>query len=128
MVGLPYFNFAAFDAAAALGRSLGWTVVSPAELYRVNGFDETQFPDGVTDFTPDAYRDLINRDVAVLTGTLKAEEADCIAALPGWDASLLALSCMAVALRAGLGMLDATTFNPLREANVFKAVVNRVNS
>jgi len=40
----PMFNFPAFDRAAELGRSLGYTVITPAEISRANGYDPTKLP------------------------------------------------------------------------------------
>lgn len=39
------FNFPEFDRVAALGRSLGYEIISPAELSRKNGFDPATFPE-----------------------------------------------------------------------------------
>ena len=41
MTGIPEFNFPAFDYAAKLLRSDGWSIISPAEMDRHDGFDET---------------------------------------------------------------------------------------
>lgn len=41
MTGLEYRNFPEFDRAAAHWRAMGWLVLSPAEMSRSRGFDET---------------------------------------------------------------------------------------
>lgn len=50
MTKRPEFNFPAFDAAAAKLRAEGWTVISPAEHDRENGFDPTG-TDGTEDIS-----------------------------------------------------------------------------
>lgn len=76
MRGFEYFNFPAFDDAAARLRVAGYTVISPAEMDRADGFDERtlELPDG---FVATAMR----RDVEALL------KVDAIALLPGWERS-----------------------------------------
>lgn len=121
MLGIPQLNFPAFDTAKALGLSLGWTIISPADLYRAAGFDGASYPDGNADFTMDALRQTVSIDTQQLLG-LKAEAGDALAILPGWDTSIIALSCVAVAQRLMLPILDATTFNGLKESTVFRQI------
>lgn len=45
MRGIKWFNFPAFDAARDKLESFGWKVSSPADLDRLNGFDEKAFAD-----------------------------------------------------------------------------------
>lgn len=105
MRGVLHFNFPAFDAARDLGRSLGFDVVSPADIDRDNGVDEYAPPsDG---FTNADLRVFVKRDVdAILT-------CDAIAMLPGWKQSKGARAEHAVAEWLGLTILDALTFEPL---------------
>lgn len=65
MTGLPEFNFPAFHEAAAAWRSVGWTVLNPAELF-----------DGATDRP---YKEYAEHDVKLI------RSCDAIAMLPGWD-------------------------------------------
>lgn len=44
MRGLPFFNFEWFDAMRDKFTSLGWDVVSPADLDRAHGFDAMKLP------------------------------------------------------------------------------------
>jgi hypothetical protein len=110
MRGYPQFNFPAFDKAAALGRSLGWEVISPAEMDRASGFQETVMP---ASFEPAAIREFIRRDVNVLVNILRAEDGDAIALLPGWQKSTGARSELALAVWGKLMVVDALTFIPL---------------
>lgn len=110
MRGIPLFNFPAFDEAAARGRALGYFVISPAEMDREKGFDETRG-------TLDGFdiRDAISRDVAAIL------DCTAIALLPGWRNSIGATTELAVAKWAGLEVLDATTFLPFDETAVQEA-------
>lgn len=45
MRGVRFFNFPAFDEARDRLRQEGWSVISPADLDREMGFDETQHPE-----------------------------------------------------------------------------------
>lgn len=110
MRGYPQFNFPAFDKAAALGRSLGWEVISPAEMDRQAGINEKE--NDTPHFTPELIRVFIRRDVDVLVNQLKAEDGDAIALLPGWTQSTGAKGELALALWAKLRVLDAETFLP----------------
>lgn len=85
MRGIKYFNFPAFDAARESLRAQGWYVISPADLDRKTGFDETDFPDdydwidlGKINFN---LHDAIDRDV----GAIKS--CDAIYMLTGWENS-----------------------------------------
>ena len=77
MRGHDHFNFPAFDAAARhIAAALGWTVPSPADRDRDNGFDETA---GTLDgFDLDA---AMAHDLTWIIG------ADGIVLLPGWRES-----------------------------------------
>lgn len=114
MRGYPQFNFPAFDRAAALGRSLGWDVISPAEMDREHGIDENTAPSvDVNGGEPAWVRVFILRDVNILINTLKAEAGDAIAVLPGWEKSVGAVGEVALGLWAKLLFYDAETFYPL---------------
>lgn len=111
MRGYPQFNFPAFDRASALGRSLGWTVISPAEMDRDAGIDEKENDSPV--FPEETIRVFMRRDAKVFTDVLKAERGDAIALLPNWLKSTGARAEVALAIWAKLLILDATTFLPL---------------
>jgi hypothetical protein len=111
MRGHPEFNFPAFDAAALLGRQLGFRVISPAEMDREAGINEKK---KIT-VTPSMCRTFAARDLhAILC-------CDAIALLPGWRKSVGATAEMAAAKWIGLEVLDATTFEPLHETAVQEA-------
>jgi hypothetical protein len=85
MSGLPDLNFPAFNAAAAKLRSLGYTVVNPAELN----------PDNTT-----AWDACMRADIKAL--------CDCttLALLPGWERSQGAHLEMHIAHRIGIEVLQ----------------------
>lgn len=76
MRGYDQFNFPAFDAAAARLRASGWTVLSPADRDREQGFDETRN-------TLDGF----NLEAAMLDDLQFILNADGIVLLPGWENS-----------------------------------------
>lgn len=109
---IPQFNFPAFAEAAARGRSLGWTVISPHEQDLEHGFDPTLL--NVKDaFTHEEMRQFARRDANVLLNVLRAEEGDAIALLPGWEKSTGAKAELAIAQWVKLRVLDAQTFEPV---------------
>lgn len=104
MGGLPLWGFPAFDAAATLGRSLGFDIVSPAEHDRACGFDETKSMEENAGFDLRA---------AKIWDLQQLQRVDAIAMIPGWETSPGATTELAVARWLGLEVLDATTFKPL---------------
>jgi hypothetical protein len=98
----PAYNFPAFDAARDIGELKGFRVISPADLDRELGFDETR-----DTFGPDQLKSAVRRDAEALT------ICDAIAMLPGWEKSLGAQAELAIARWLGLEVLDATTFEPI---------------
>lgn len=121
MRGIPEFNFPAFDAAAALGRALGYEVISPAELDRESGFSEKGHDGQVNDrghseaITIDFMRRAAHRDFFAIIGTPEKPGVDAVALLPGWEKSRGAKAEKAMAEWIGLDVLDARTFTPLGE-------------
>lgn len=111
MRGHPNLNFPMFDSAAARGRELGWFVFNPAELDREVGMKLDHFRAG-HQFTSPEVRAIVMRDCAALL-TLKAEDGDAIAMLPGWASSKGARAEKALAEWLGLRVLDAIRFEPL---------------
>lgn len=92
MRGRLHYNFPEFDKVAYLLRDAGHHVISPAELDRDIGFDETS-PDPLPfGFVEEALR----RDVAALL------EVDAIALMDGWQDSSGACFEFEVARRLGL--------------------------
>ena len=78
MRGYRMWNFPAFDEASALIRSLGYEVVSPAEMDRMLWFDET---DPETTFSEKNWMMAMRRDYAAIVC------CDALALLPGWERS-----------------------------------------
>jgi hypothetical protein len=104
MTGIDKWNFPAFDAAAEWLRGCGYTVVSPAEIDRKNGFTE----------------DAVVADQRFLRGALARDltavcECDGVAVLAGWQSSLGACIEIALAVRLGLRVLDADSLEDLTE-------------
>ena len=102
MTGLPEWNFPAFDKAAAHGRSLGFDVVSPADLDRDAGLEL----DHDADINGDTLRAVVRRDLDAILS------ADAIALLPGWENPKGANAELGVAHWLNLRVLDATTWEP----------------
>lgn len=90
---LPYFNFPAFDKAAAELRAAGYEVFSPAEHDRdVYGDDfELKYPTGESGPEFDL-RGALATDTRYI-----CEQADGVALLPGWSGSSGATAEMALA-------------------------------
>jgi hypothetical protein len=115
MRGYPEFNFPAFDAARDLAKSRGWYPISPADMDREAGLNEKE----CDTVTPSRMRAFVKRDVEAIQ-SLKAEEGDAIALLPGWELSRGALAEFALARWLGLKMLDAWTMEPFVEDELWK--------
>jgi len=113
MRGYDKFNFPAFDAARDRFIQEGWSVISPADLDRKNDVHE----DTVVDQNPESYRTFAERDSKALL-SLKAEQGDAIAMLPGWERSTGAFAELAFARWLGLKVLDAETMKPLTYARM----------
>lgn len=107
MRGYVNYNFDAFHSAAKLGRSLGWRVISPAEMDLEDKVGEYERPHG-GELSQDIMRELTLKDVTQI-----AEKCDAIALLPGWENSRGAKLEVAVALSIGLTILNALSFEPL---------------
>lgn len=116
MRGYTHFNFPAFDRARDLGESLGWKVISPADLDRAEGLDPFDDPAKINEVglnpTVAGLRSFAHRDLNALL-SMEAENGDAIAMLPGWEKSKGASMEHATAVFLGLAILDATTFKPL---------------
>ena len=115
MRGYENFNFPAFDRAAEQLRAKGWTVLSPAEMDRAIGIDETveELPDN---FIFDALR----RDFAGIC------TVDAIVFLPGWERSSGARAEARVGLDIGLDFYEIGPrggLARLHRANIRKVIV-----
>jgi hypothetical protein len=103
MRGLPFYNFPAFDSAAAKFRASGWEVISPAEMDRSRGFNEAvDVPDG------EFLKSAILEDLNVIS------TCTAVAFLPGWERSKGALAEKALAEFLGLTLVDADTMDVLK--------------
>ena len=85
MTGIPFFNFPAFDAAAARFRlCFGYAVINPADMDRAIGFDAMTLPanhDWYT-FPPClSFADCVTRDIEGV------RRCDAIYMLEGWTSS-----------------------------------------
>lgn len=109
MRGIPLFNFPAFDAARDLAKAKGWDPISPADIDRDSGFHENDPNADV--YTPEVNRTFAGRDVAAIL-SLRGEEGDALALLPGWEGSTGALAELALAKWVKLRILDARTMEP----------------
>lgn len=79
MRGYAQFNFPAFDAARDALNELGYEAVSPADLDRAAGFDETATD--TTTVSDEQLRAAIARDCVAICS------CNAIALLPGWEDS-----------------------------------------
>lgn len=135
MRGIARFNFPAFDEAAARGRALGHEIISPAEIDRNHGVDETNAPmtfdhnghstagPGVGPVIDLAFmRGAAARDCAAIIGQKDdwghpgegyVGGCDAVAMLPGWENSKGATGEKALAEWIGLQVLDSRTFYTL---------------
>jgi hypothetical protein len=106
MRGYELWNFPAFDTAQEMLESVGWDVISPAEMDRLAGFDETV----ETEFSQEQWREAMRRDYEALLN------CDAIALLPGWENSEGAQLERDFALRLGLEIfyidIDARMVHP----------------
>lgn len=77
MRGRPFFNFPAFDAARDRLKAEGWNVLSPADMDREVGFDESVDHEPSKQFLDAA----LDRDIEAI------KKADAIYMLRGWRES-----------------------------------------
>lgn len=94
MSGIDDFNFPAFFSAAKHLRSLGWEIISPAELD-----DPASIENGVSD---SVYRDLLRRDLEIICNGI----VDSIIVLPGWRESKGAAAEVALGRALKLPILE----------------------
>lgn len=106
MRGIKFFNFPAFDEARDRLRQEGWSVISPADLDREMGFDETRHPEdydwldlGKIGFD---LHGAVDRDVDAL------KRCTAIYMLDGWEKSRGALAEKHIAEWLGLEVLYQT--------------------
>lgn len=120
MRGVEKFNFPAFDAARDLGRSKGYRIISPADMDREHDFDEEKATQESVS-GPEAAREFAKRDTEALL-SLRAENGDGIAMLPGWERSTGAAAEFMLARWLGLKIVDAETFEPLKPRGNFNGI------
>ena len=96
----PDNNNAAFMAGATALRAAGWIVFNPAEMDSEEAMELGRMTEG------DALREIMRRDLRVLTDELKAENGDAIVLLPGWEESTGAVAERGVAIWATLRILE----------------------
>lgn len=104
MTGRPRFNFDAFDDAADALRRHGNTVISPAEMDRRDGFDETD-KTGHEPLTAEQYQRFARNDIGALL------EVDAVVLLPGWRDSTGAMNEARIATMLGLPLLEWPLLN-----------------
>ena len=108
MRNYPLFNFPAFDKAAANLRQKGWRVISPAELDRKVGFDETL----EHEFTEQDLKAAAMRDVEAII-----LHCNAIYMLKGWETSKGAKAEKALAEWLGYEVLYEEPESILSEAS-----------
>lgn len=86
MRGFEFYNFPAFDVACDKLAMDGWAPVSPADLDREKGFDETDFPEdhdwNEWASSTGTLEEIIHRDYEAI------KLCDAIYMLEGWDISI----------------------------------------
>lgn len=104
MRGYPNFNFAAFDYAARILRSQGFTVFSPAEADRAKDANIENNPTGDEDLAEKETGFTI-RDAMLTDTTWICGHANAIALLPGWEKSKGANAELALSMALGLTVI-----------------------
>jgi hypothetical protein len=108
MRGHDQFNFPAFDRARDRWKAAGWQVVSPADLDREIGIDET------TRHLPlNFIRGAMARDCAAVCN------CQAIALLPGWRNSAGAMVEITLGHCIGIEFYDANTMIRLEKSDVY---------
>jgi hypothetical protein len=95
MRGIPEFNFPLFDRVAADLRTIGISIISPAEMDRANGFDEKGLT-GHEVLTDEQRQQFARNDINALL------QVKAIVLLPGWENSTGAVNESKVASWLGL--------------------------
>lgn len=115
MRGLPFFNFPAFDGARDYGKSLGYNIISPADLDRECGIDPIKDPASPqrAEASPNTLHNIVARDVDVLLNRLKKTRGDGLALLPGWEHSVGGMAEVRLAYWLGLKFVDACDWEPV---------------
>ncbi len=106
MRGLPEFNYPAFHRAAERLRAAGYEVISPAEMDQEDHLCEGNVPEKPG--TPACIRLYANRDTQAIL-SMKAEDGDVIALLPGWRFSEGAVAEVTLGLWVKLSFISAVT-------------------
>lgn len=106
MTGIAEFNFPAFDAARDALASYGWTVTSPADLDRVDGFDETGCT-GNEMLTNEQRARFARNDIGAIL------DVDTVFLLPGWQNSTGARNEVRIAGWLGIDVVDYVSGEPV---------------
>jgi len=112
MRGYPQFNFPAFDQARDLGISLGFDIISPADIDREDPaqFSEEEFNGGNLKRNQKKINRLVKK--CAKRDTQAIFKCTHIAMLPNWQKSTGAKAEFFLAKWLGLTVLDALTFKP----------------
>lgn len=121
MRGIKDYNFPAFDECRNRLLRLGWIVISPADLDRLNDVHEDTPESDVN--TYEQVRAFFARDTKALL-SLRAENHDAIVLLPGWGNSTGVGAELPDALWLGLDVLDSVTMRPF-ETERIKSAANK---
>ena len=127
MRGYRFFNFPAFDEARDRGITLGYHIISPADLDRTNGIDPLTWSaemllwydvHGWKDLhpehqhSPDSLRKIITRDTEAIIA-LEPTRGDGLAFLQYWEKSTGACAERSLAKWLGLERVEARDFKTL---------------
>lgn len=117
MRGLPFYNFPAFDGARDLGESLGYDIISPADLDREYGIDPIEDPgsfERAKAENPDIVQVIVRRDIEAILD-LDPKDGSGLAVLPDWQNSIGASAEIGLAKFKGLKLVDARDFKTIIE-------------
>ena len=112
MRGLPFLNFPAFDGARDLGISLGYNIISPADMDRKIGIDPINDPgcaECMETTSPLLLQEIVRRDIEAILN-LDPQKNDGLAVLPDWQNSTGASAEVRLAVFKGLKLVDARDF------------------
>jgi hypothetical protein len=123
MRGYDKLNFPAFDAARDRFLSMGWHVISPADIDRAGGGHENETPETIAEKT----QEYVYRDVMALM-LIGCTVGGAIAMLPGWHKSTGAVAEFFDSRWLDLTILDALSgmtlqpLSPLQQSELFYTV------
>lgn len=110
MRGYKDLNFPAFNVAREYGKTLGYNIISPADLDREQGIDPLKDPTFTEQkLSVEEVHRIIRRDTEAIM-SLCPERGDGIAVLFGWEDSTGASAEVYLARWLGLKIVDANDF------------------